>query len=445
MRRTSSGSVRVVESHGNGSAPPVAVVLPGGGGRGAYEAGALSILLPALEARGERIRIYCGTSVGAINAAFLASRAELSPSDQAEALVTRWRELRKGDLIGRVVGPRMSIAMLRFAGEALGLPGLRVSGLLDPAPMRDSLERWVDWVALHRNVRRSNVDAACVVATGLSSGTPVAFVHARRAPVAQASSAGLRYVRTVLTSEHVRASAAIPVLFPPVEVTRPQAAAGHYVDGATRLNHPIKPALALGAERVIVIGFEPFSRHAHAERGDAAPRMADVLANVLDGLLVDQVVDDVHRLAAVNAFLADQALPAVVSYRRARKRHPYRKIPYALVCPPRQGELGEIAERVCAARYGGLRALLDPDYLLLTRALGGRSRSRGELLSFLLFDPMFAEALIEAGQRDARAWLARHPNLWCTDPTHDLDLDEDDVAATREQETLSEWREMRRR
>jgi len=249
----------------------------------------------------------------------------------------------------------------------------------------------------------------------------------------------------VLTSEHVRASAAIPVLFPPVEVTRPQTAAGHYVDGATRLNHPIKPALALGAERVIVIGFEPFSRHPHAERGDAAPRMADVLANVLDGLLVDQVVDDVHRLAAVNAFLADQALPAVVSYRRARRRHPYRKIPYALVGPPRPGELGEIAERVCAARYGGLRALLDPDYLLLTRALGGRSRSRGELLSFLLFDPMFAEALIEAGQRDARAWLARHPNLWCTDPTHDLDLDEDDVAATREQETLSEWREMRRR
>ena len=51
----------------------VAVVLPGGGARGAYEVGALSVLLPALEARGERVAIWCGTSVGAINATMFAS------------------------------------------------------------------------------------------------------------------------------------------------------------------------------------------------------------------------------------------------------------------------------------------------------------------------------------------------------------------------------------
>ena len=50
------------------AAPKVAVVLPGGGARGAYEIGALSVLLPALERRGERVEIWCGTSVGAINA-----------------------------------------------------------------------------------------------------------------------------------------------------------------------------------------------------------------------------------------------------------------------------------------------------------------------------------------------------------------------------------------
>ena len=57
--------------------PTVAAVLPGGGARGAYEAGALSVLLPALEARGERVSIWCGTSVGAIDATAMASLAHL--------------------------------------------------------------------------------------------------------------------------------------------------------------------------------------------------------------------------------------------------------------------------------------------------------------------------------------------------------------------------------
>src|SRR5438309_7147608 len=55
---------------------PVAVVLAGGGARGAYEIGALSALLPRLEARGERPRVIVGTSVGAINAAYLAATAD---------------------------------------------------------------------------------------------------------------------------------------------------------------------------------------------------------------------------------------------------------------------------------------------------------------------------------------------------------------------------------
>ena len=55
----------------------IAAVLPGGGARGAYEVGALSALLPALAERGERPDVIVGTSVGAINAALLASLAHL--------------------------------------------------------------------------------------------------------------------------------------------------------------------------------------------------------------------------------------------------------------------------------------------------------------------------------------------------------------------------------
>lgn len=48
----------------NGSENAVGLTLAGGGARGAYEAGALSVLLPELERRGERPTLYVGTSVG---------------------------------------------------------------------------------------------------------------------------------------------------------------------------------------------------------------------------------------------------------------------------------------------------------------------------------------------------------------------------------------------
>ena len=207
----------------------------------------------------------------------------------------------------------------------------------------------------------------------------------------------------------MRASAAIPLVFPPVEVTAPLGAAGHYVDGATRLNAPIAPALALGAERVIVVGYEPFAGERTPVRG--GPRLADVAANALDGLLLDQVAHDVRRMLAVNAFFAEHPTTgtsrAAVAYRAAHGRPPYRRISYALVAPSRRGAIGALAEEVFQERYGGVRGLRSPDFALLARLLGGgRARARGELLSFVLFDEVFIERLLDAGRNDAERWLA---------------------------------------
>jgi NTE family protein len=430
----------------NGSAPTVAVVLPGGGARGAYEIGAMSELLPVLEARGERVSVFCGTSVGAINAALLASLAEMSASDRVETALERWGDLSKGDVIRPMVGLGLPVTLARFVGEALEIPGVRLASLLDPTPLAASLERWIDWTALRAEVTRRHVKAVCVVATSLSRGGPVAFVDTRDELPA---SGELEFMRVRLSGEHVRASAAIPMLFPPVEVTSPRPARDHYIDGGTRLNTPIKPAIALGAERVIVVGFEPFAgpgrlRERHVER----PRLSDVAANVVDGLLVDQVGSDLHRMVSINSFFAEHASggpsPAARAYRRSRGRPPYRRVSYALVAPETRGEIGRIAEEVFARRYGGLRGLLSPDYPLLSRLLGGRTRSRGELLSFLLFDREFVAELIAAGRRDARRWLDRHPGFWCSDAAHDFDSVASHMNGWRDDEALDEFRALRR-
>jgi NTE family protein len=99
---------------------------------------------------------------------------------------------------------------------------------------------------------------------------------------------------------------------------------------------------------------------------------------------------------------------------------------------------------VFARRYGGLRALRDPDFLLMAAALGSRTRARGELLSFLLFDEEFVAALMRLGARDARRWLRRHPRLWCRDAAHDLSsYARYDRTAVSEQEAIEEFRARR--
>jgi NTE family protein len=415
--------------------PTVAAVLPGGGARGAYEVGALSVLLPALEERGERVSVWCGTSVGAINAAAFASLSDRPAAEQAASATALWTRMRKRDVVSPLVGIGGVRTLARAVTHTLGLPGLGVASIFDPSPMAQSIDRWVNWSALEANIESEVVKAACVVATSVTTGEPVAFVASKR-PQRQLVDDQIRYVQTRLTGEHVRASAAIPVLFPTVEITTPRSARGHYADGGTRLNSPIK--------RVIVIGFEPFNAVGAKPLPPREPNLADVASNILDGLLVDQVAHDLRRLALINSFFVEDAISGTMraprAYRLARGQQPYRPISYALVAPRRRGEIGRLAQDVFRRRYGGLRGLRDPDYLVISRALGGDSRARGELLSFLLFDPEFTRALIELGRRDAARWLRRHPRFWCRDASHDLSVGAVDRELLKEQDTLEEFR-----
>jgi NTE family protein len=428
----------------------IAVVLPGGGARGAYEIGALSRLLPELARRGESVTIFCGTSVGAINAVLLASLADLPVSRQVAVALERWLGIRHSDVVRRVLAPH---TLLRIAGGlASTVRGRRaaITSLLDAGPLAGNIGRWVDFGALHRHVAAGTVDAVSVIATSLGAGRPVAFVESHKRRTGGVSE-DITYVRASLGPEHVRASAAIPIFFRPVHIGSPAAAAGWYVDGGTRLNTPIKPALDLGAGKVIVIGFEPLVTTAAAARDGDTPRpvLIDVIANALDGLLLDEVRADMTRMAAVNAFFVDDQgagpVGAARAYREARGRHAYRRVRYALITPSTQGTLASIAREVLTERYAGLRGLARADHLAVLRLLAPGRRSTAELSSFLLFDEEYIARLIDAGRSDADAWLARHPGFWCADPAHDFELDPKRAAREREIADFQEWRAITRR
>ena len=396
-------------------------VLSGGGARGAYEAGAISVLAPALEARGERPTLFLGTSVGAINASYLAATRQLGAERQVDGLLDRWRQATKERVIRPILRHQMPLTALRYAGELLSLPRVRLASLLDPAPLRRSLHQWMSWEDVHGNIAGDVVDALAITATAARTGRTVVFVEGAAQPAARYSHA-LEYLRTELRDEHILASAAIPILFPPVRVETPADASGWYVDGGTRLNTPIKPALDLGADRLVVIGTEaitePTARPGRHE--SAPPDFGDGALHALHGALVDPLAEDMRLRGNVNVFFADaEDAPAATRYRHARGKPPYRRVPYIFVAPQRRGLIGDLATEVFRARYRGLKALRSPDFPALNRLLGGDSPAHGELLSYLFFDPEFIDALIDLGREDARRWLesaSHRDEPWQLDP-----------------------------
>jgi NTE family protein len=397
----------------------VGLVLAGGGARGAYELGVLSVLLPVLELRGERPCILVGTSVGAINAASVAATGHLPAREAIAVGLARWREVERAAVIRPLVLRQLPLSAARYVGEILSLPRVRLSSLLDPSPLRRNLRRWIDWPALHRNITEGSVECLAVVATAARSGRAVAFVEGRLGEAVHTSRV-IDYVPTVIAQDHVSASAAIPILFPAVRIEEPAGARGWYVDGSTRLNTPIKPALDLGAERVVVIGTDaPGAPEKDPGRHDAPPPdLGDSALQLLHGALVDPLSEDVRRLGEVNAFFADGARsPGAVRYREVRGKRPYRRVPYIFIAPRQPGAIGARADETFHARYGGLKGLRAPDLAVLNRLLGEESPTHGELLSYLLFDREFIQALIAMGAEDANAWLTARPETpWQLDP-----------------------------
>lgn len=362
--------------------------------------GALSWLLPALE-ESERPCMIIGTSVGAINAAYLAAHADESPSEIADGGVELWSQINYGSVLRPLVSVAEGARLWSYAREVLGSTRAHTDSLLDPTPLESTLKKLIDFDRIHPNVTEGHVATAAVVATSGRTNMSVVFHDGGKSPPLDALR-GISYEHAELTADHVRASAAIPLVFPAVAVG---GADGRrwYFDGGTRLNAPIKPALSLGAERVIVIALNSLAPTPELST-DPRPDAIDGATQLIQAVLVDPLVNDVHTLATVNELLEDDTDAQV---RAREQRTERRQVPYMLIAPEDPLEIGRIAREVYRE---GSRSPLGLGRSTSLNALGhllnaGKDDSHGELLSYLLFDKEFIRRLIELGRRDAKRWL----------------------------------------
>lgn len=389
------------------------LVLTGGGARGAHQAGVLSVVLPALAAEGMRPRIVTGASAGAINAAGVVSTAHARPDDQAAALAAPWRDVVLSS-VARPLWQQIPRNVLGWFGEMAGVDGLRLTALLDTAPLGRHLRAAIDWRRFHANLDAGTVGHAAVLATATHGGRPTAFTEGL-GPLPDGAAPGPRFVRAHLEPRHLLASAAIPMLFPPMEIDEPAEAHGWYHDGSTRLHAPLAPALDLGAERLLVIGTTRIGPPAAGDPGEP-PDLADAAVAVVNAMMEDPVRRDVQRLGVVNQYLAGD--DGARRYRLDRGREPYRVTPYGFIAPDDEPDIGALALDVFRRRYSGAGARRGPDFVVLHRLAGGDSPLQGELLSYLLFDRQFLGELVRLGRARGERWLAEEG--WRTDVLDEL-------------------------
>ena len=334
----------------------VGLVLGAVGARGAYEAGALSVLLPELERRGESPGVLLGFSAGAINAALVAMHANTPAATTGEHLVEVWRHIAQVvDIVPPVL--RSVWSYLTDAGFRRRAP----RGLVIIEPLHDVLESVGDWTQIEHNVQAGRLAALGIVATVAANGTSVVFTASQAALPRVDFRAGIRYERTEIGPDHVVASMAIPLLFPSVWIESDGVGAW-YVDGATRLDSPLKPALELDADRIVLIATEPMRRSGSAASPTAAegPDALESLVQLLKGSLSDRLVEDMHRLALRN------------DWARECDAVDLRDLGYLFVGPDSMGEFG--ARAAAAVPKRGSLSLRN----LRLSTFGGILRQRSE-------------------------------------------------------------------
>ncbi len=345
----------------------VALILSGGGARGAYQVGILSAWKDIFRRNGN-IEVICGVSAGSINAVRLMQSAP-NYLRGVESLEDLWLNLTTDQVFESDFKAVIKNLMRLLQSSRHRRPGQGdtiINAMLSTAPLHNFLRNNLDMGQVQQRLRTLPDHSLAINCFDYTDMKNVTFYQTRQSCPSWERPT-VRGVRTSLTTEHIMASCAVPLIFPPIIMD------GHYYgDGSLRNMTPLNAAIRLGAERIININLrgEPYQRGVNAP-----PTLGRIAATMLDSMFLDAVEIDAQFMNRINMLAM---------------RVPENERDVKIIDLCRVGPMIDFSQIASKYRNRFPRTLR---YLL-----GGWISS--EMLSFLLFDGGYAQELMECGRKD---------------------------------------------
>jgi NTE family protein len=365
----------------------IGLVLTGGGARAAYQVGVLQAIAEITQSRESPFNIITGVSAGAINGAYLMSRADQF-GVAVQGLWDLWNNL-ESERVYRT--DPASIATLggrwlRTVGMGGAFGEKRANHLLSTQPLRELLQEELRLDRIPGFIKSKTLRGVAFSATNYLTGTAISFFDADESvdPWVRSTRLG---VRSSLTVDHVMASSAIPVFFPPARIDGVL-----YGDGCIRLTTPVSPAIHLGADRILCIGIRYFRTNEQTiELNRTLKRdelsIAEIGGVLLNAVFLDSLETDIERLERIN-----RTLSLMSESQRAQMATPLRQIPVMALRPSR--DLGSLAQGTLREFPALIRFLL--------KGVGAKEDKGWDLVSYLAFERAYTRQLVDLGYEDTK-------------------------------------------
>ena len=392
------------------------LVLMGGGARTAYQAGALQALAKILAEQNNApskhssqakaspafpFQVLVGTSAGALNATYLASRA-IDGLDALVGLGDFWHGLHS-HLVYHL--PDTPLAKFSRWATALGvtLSARKQGAALNSMALVDTLHRRIALNNIDLALAQGQLKALGITASSYTTGVHWTFCQTNGQSDTQTwSRPGRRAELQNITIEHLMASSAIPFLFPatPLWVDGNME---YFGDGSMRQSSPLSPAVHLGAGKILAIGVGQPQRVQMGQWGQSKldnpsatshkqrPTLGNIAGHAMASVFNDTLLADVEQVLRVNQSIHQlkQHLTEHHSSELAQSL-PFREVQVMALQP------SESLDAIAQAHVHEL----PPTVHRVLEGLGALKGSGAALASYLLFEPGFLRALLELGAHD---------------------------------------------